>query len=175
MRDVFQTLERLDIRYFVTGSEALGRYAQPRQTMDVDLVCELDAAGFDRLIEPLAPVWLVAEPLDFDGHLMASLVHRTDLAKVDLILLGPDDPWGAEAMGRRERWEHPVHGPIWVISLEDLLLAKLAWSEGTSELQLRDSRSLVDLNVDRIDWGYIGRHAGALGVTALVGAVRGTT
>jgi hypothetical protein len=171
VREVFETLERLGIRYYVTGSEALGRYATPRQTMDVDIVADLPVSDFPRLSRALEARWLVADPLDFDGHVMASFISRSELAKIDVILRR-GDTWADAAMDRRERWEHPAFGPVWVISLEDLLLAKLDWSDGTSELQLRDCRSLVQGNRDRIDWTYVDRHAPQLGVEGLVQEVR---
>ena len=52
---------------------------------------------------------------------------------------GRDDPWGRSAFERRQRIYDPVLGEAWFISPEDLILAKLAWSDGgASERQLRD-------------------------------------
>ena len=101
---------------------------------------------------------------------MASLIARSALGKADLIL-GRSDPWSRAALDRRERWEHPLYGPLWVTSLEDLLLAKLEWSQGTSELQLRDCRLLIELNPS-LDWVYTERWASSLGVGALLDTVR---
>lgn len=77
MREVSERLEHLGMPYYLTGSEALARYGQPRQTMDIDI----------------------------GGRSMASLVAISALAKVDLII-GRDDPWGRSAMGRQylEDW-----------------------------------------------------------------------
>ena len=75
-------------------------------------------------------------------------------------------------MTRRERLDHPTLGPIWVISVEDLILAKLEWSEGTSELQLRDVRSIVRL-VDDLDWPYLEQYASALGIRDRLESIRG--
>jgi hypothetical protein len=60
-----------------------------------------------------------------------------------------------------------------VISPEDLILAKLEWSDGgQSELQLRDCRSVVRIAPD-LDWPYLERHAASLGVGALLESIRG--
>jgi hypothetical protein len=67
-------------------------------------------------------------------------------------------------MSRRRRWIHPAWGPAWVSSLEDLILAKLEWSGGTSELQLRDCASLLRMNRGRVDRAYLSEWARALGV-----------
>lgn len=171
MRDVFEGLERLGVRYFLTGSEALGCYGEPRQTMDVDVVLDVTVATFGPIERAFESTYLVAEPLDFGGHWMASLISTSGLGKFDLILTRTD-AWGRSAMERRVRWTHPEYGPVWVSSLEDLLLAKLEWSGGTSTLQLRDCRNLVTVNRSEIDWAYVEHWALSLGVTATLEQVR---
>jgi len=163
MRDVFERLERLGIGYFLTGSEALARYGEPRQTMDVDIMVDIDSIEFPRIARAFEDDYLVNDPIDFGGHVMASLIATSALGKVDLILRRTD-PWGRSAMERRQRWEHPHYGSLWVASLEDLILGKLEWSGGKSELQLRDCRNLIAVNRDSIDWQYLERWALALGV-----------
>ena len=75
-------------------------------------------------------------------------------------------------MERRRILHHPTLGRIWVISAEDLILAKLDWSEGTSELQYRDVRSVVRLN-DDLDWPYLEAYAARMGISDRLEAVRG--
>jgi len=171
MRDVLDRLERLGLRWYITGSEALGRYGEPRMTADLDVVVETDLRGFGTIARSLEDRWLVNDPIDFGGHVMGSFVSIDDVAKVDLIL-DPGTPWSRSAIGRRQRWEHPAFGPVWVLTLEDLVIAKLAWSEGTSELQLRDCRNLVRVNEARIDWDHLGRWAEHEGVADLLEQVR---
>ena len=170
MREVFERLESLALPYYMTGSEALARYSQPRQTMDVDIVIAMPPARFDTIARAFGHDFVVNEPIDVGAFSMASLVARSALGKADLIL-GRDDPWSRSALDRRERWEHPLYGPLWVTSLEDLLLAKLEWSQGVSELQLRDCRLLIALN-STIDWAYTQRWASSLGVRDLLEEVR---
>ena len=74
-------------------------------------------------------------------------------------------------MSRRRRWPDPTLGPIWVIAPEDLVLAKLEWSEGTAELQLRDVRSILRLN-DDLDGSYLDRYAEILGISKRLEAMR---
>lgn len=171
MREVFERLEHLAVRYFLTGSEALARYGQPRQSMDIDVVLDVRPRDFRVVAGAFADGFLVNDPIDFGGRLMASLIATSALGKVDLIL-GRDDPWSRSAMARRQRWDHPEHGSLWVTSLEDLILAKLEWSGGTSDLQLRDCRNLIAVNRATIDWQYLDQWAPALGVKATLEAVR---
>jgi hypothetical protein len=87
--------------------------------MDLDLVLDLDAEGFNRIAPAFGDGFLIADPVDLSGHVMASLISTTRLDKVDLIL-DRTDAWGRSAMERRQRFEHPRHGPVWIVSLEDL-------------------------------------------------------
>ena len=91
--------------------------------------------------------------------------------KMDLIIRDVD-AWGSEAMARRVRWMHPTWGPIWVSTLEDLILAKLEWSEGISELQQRDCASLLRMNRDHLDHAYLECWGRSLGVDGLLEAAR---
>ena len=75
-------------------------------------------------------------------------------------------------MARRRTAGHPTFGTVWVAAIEDLILAKLMWSEGTSELQLRDCAILMRINRHEIDWIYTRRWAAVLGVAALLEQVQ---
>jgi len=171
VRDVLDRLERLGLRWYVTGSEALGRYGEPRQTGDIDIVVDLDVPGFERITPQFQDAYAVADAVDFGGYVMASLISIDDFGKVDIIFQRPD-AWSASAMDRRQRWSHPVVGLIWIISLEDLIIAKLEWSSGTSELQLRDCRNLVRVNETDIDWPYLNHWAGVQAIDTLLREVR---
>lgn len=171
MREVFDQLEALSLPYFLTGSEALARYGQPRQTMDVDIVVDIELRDFDRLGRTFQSHFIVNPPIQGDVQAMASLIAVSALAKVDL-MVGRADAWSVSAMSRRQRWDHPELGPLWVVSLEDLILAKLEWSGGVSELQLRDCRNLIVANRDSLDWPYLERWANVLGVADRLERVR---
>ena len=171
MRAIVDALEVRSIPWYLTGSEALAAYGEPRQTLDTDLVLATTTDALASLAATLDPRWTYAEPIHVGGRWMASLIDRLELAKVDLVIRDPDQ-WGEEAMRRRLRWDHPVHGPVWVCTLEDLVLAKLEWSDGTSELQLRDCRRLLALNRDCVDDPYLDRWASALGITDRLAGVR---
>jgi hypothetical protein len=170
--DVVHRLGTLGLAYYVTGSWALASYAEPRMTRDIDIVVEATPAEYEALIRPaFADAYLVNDPIAIGGRYIGGLIHRTEITRADLII-GRTDPWSRSAMTRRRRVDHPILGPTFVISPEDLVLAKLEWSDGgSSELQLRDVRSIVRLNED-LDWAYLERYAAGLGLTPLLEAVR---
>jgi hypothetical protein len=164
-------LERMGAAWYITGSEALAAHGSPRQTMDVDVVLDATVDALEALAGTLRSSFYYSEPLRFRNRLMAALVEQRGAGKVDLIIRDPD-PWGECAMARRERWQHPGLGVVWVSSLEDLVLAKLEWSEGSSELQLRDCRSLLRMNTRAVDLAYLDEWAAKLGVVALLRQVK---
>lgn len=171
-RDVLERLDLLGLRWYVTGSWALAVYAEPRMTLDIDVVIEADAAVYDGQVRPtFDPDFLVNDPIDLGGRWMGGLIHRREIVRVDL-MFGRTDPWARQAMDRRRLVDHPTAGAIWVISVEDLVLAKLEWSGGTSELQLRDTRSIIRL-ADELDWAYMERYADVLGIRDRLESVRG--
>jgi hypothetical protein len=171
-RDVLDRLERAGVEYYITGSEALSVWAEPRQTIDIDLVTDLPNERYDAVIRPaFEDDYLVNDLIVVDGHGYGSVIHRTEVRKADLVMRR-DDAWGRSAFERRRRLEDPILGKAWFISPEDLLLAKLAWSNGgASERQLRDSASIVRLQPD-LDWAYIDRYASVLGVANLAEQIR---
>jgi hypothetical protein len=172
LREVIEALEGRGLRYYITGSEAMARYAAPRTTLDVDVVVEVTESGFAALAEDLQASYLAAEPIRYEDRALASLIDRRDGEKVDIIIRG-DDAWGRSAMDRRVRWQHPATGSLWVSSLEDLILAKLEWSGGTSELQLRDCAQLLRMNDGSLDWEYLRSWAATLDLSRRLEAVHG--
>jgi hypothetical protein len=170
IRDALGRLEAAGLRWYVTGSEALGPYAGPRQTADTDVVVDLPVERFDEVFGSFRDAFVIAPPVRAGRRWLGSLVSSHGWGKVDIILRDPD-PWGREALDRRRRFVHPSYGPVWLSSPEDLLLAKLEWSGGESELQLRDCVALVR-DQPGLDAAYLDRHAAGLGVAEILARVR---
>ena len=51
-RDVLGRLDRMGVGYYITGSEALSVWAEPRQTMDIDIVTDLPIDRYEAVIRP---------------------------------------------------------------------------------------------------------------------------
>lgn len=172
-RDVLERLDRAGVAYYITGSEALSVWAEPRQSMDIDIVTDLSIARFDAVIRPaFEDAYLVIDLIVVDGRGYGSVIHRTEVRKADLISRR-DDPWGRAAFERRRLIDDPVLGSAWFIRPEDLILAKLAWSDGgASERQVRDAASVARITPD-LDWAHIDAYASILGISELVERIRG--
>jgi hypothetical protein len=82
------------------------------------------------------------------------------------------DAWGESAFARRVQVDDPAFGRVWVSSAEDLLIAKLEFSEGgRSARQIDDCRVIVRARPD-LDWEYLDRYADALGFRGLLAGIR---
>ena len=122
-------LETLGIRYAVGGSIASGFAGEPRATIDVDIVVQLNRLDVPALVRALQPEFYVEESavnraIDRRSHV--NVIHQMTAVKVDLFIAGAtplDDELLRRAIdvsigsGIRLR----VHTP------EDILLQKLRW------------------------------------------------
>jgi hypothetical protein len=88
---------------------------------------------------------------------------------VDLILPAPGT-WTTACRDRRVRVLDPVIGrEIWIVSPEDLVLAKLAWARGGSARQVEDATRI--LAAGSLDLAYCRSMAAHLGVSSALEAV----
>lgn len=168
-REALARLDRAGIRYYVTGSEALAALGiAHRFTNDVDVVIEIAPAAYEPEIrQRFEPDFLVNSLIPTGRRWLGSLVAVADATKVDLIIRR-GDAWAAEAFERRIRIDDPGLGQVWVSSVEDLLLAKLEWSEGDlGGVQGRDIRRIIDA-VPELEMAYVRRHAIALGIARVL-------
>lgn len=172
-RDVLARLERAAIGYYVTGGEALAVWGEPRQTLDIDIVTDLPAERYDGVIRPaFEDAYLVNDLVTVGSHTLGGVIHRREVVRADFIMRR-EDAWGIAAFERRRLVDDPVLGSAWFISPEDLILAKLSWSDGgASERQVRDAATIVRLQ-SGLDWTYLDRFGRQLGVAALVEGIRG--
>ena len=161
------------IPYMITGSIAAGHYAQPRMTRDLDFVVELEPADAERLVA------LFGDRFECDHHAIGAaiarrstfnLIHTDAIVKVDFVVR-KSAPFRLEEFGRRHLVDADGQ-PMWMVSVEDLVLSKLLWAKDShSELQLRDVRHIVAAQ-PALDWAYVERWADAVDVRALVREVR---
>ena len=135
----------------LSGSLALNFYAQPRMTRDIDIVIEL---SYDRILD-FMKLFSSDEYYIEEGSIkraiqherMFNIIHNTYLVKVDFIIR-KNSPYAHMAFSRRCRVVSN-NIPLWIISKEDLLIAKLIWIKlSSSELQTRDVRNLMSSVID---------------------------
>ena len=167
LRDLCARLDGAGIAYMLTGSLAMSFYARPRMTRDIDLVIALEAAEAERLTGALgaeyhADAGAIAAALR--GARPWNIIHLPSVVKIDLIPL-KDTVYRRTEFERRRRIEFAAI-PLWIVSVEDLILSKLEWSrESRSEQQRRDVGLLLEAPLDR---AYLDEWAARLGLDGML-------
>jgi hypothetical protein len=170
-------LKRHQVDHFITGSLASSLHGEYRATNDIDVVADLSAEHLPGLIRDLQRDFFVdeaqARAAVAEGQSF-NAIHRGSFFKVDLFPCATE--FDREAMRRAETFMLPgASEGLRVTTAEDILLAKLRWYRLGGELsvtQPRDIRQLIALNGPELDWLYIDRWAGRLGVTDLLSQFR---
>lgn len=160
----------------LTGSLAAAFYGTPRATQDIDFVIEAQPGRLERLIHNLDVAGLYVDPgaaieaLDTAGQFNA--IDPTSGWKADLILRKTREFSKTEF--QRRRGEELFGIEVGLATLEDLIIAKLEWSQlGDSEIQRRDIRNLLEVAGDSVDDTYMMRWIGALGLQEAWERVKG--
>lgn len=170
--DISSKLQRLGIPFMLTGSMALNYYSQPRFTRDIDIVLRLTAADVPRLVESLRDEYYISEEDALSAVLRGrifNVIHTESVLKVDCIVR--KDSEHARVEFERRQPVIIAGAPTFVVSKEDLILAKLAWARSShSQMQMTDVKNLLSLGYDR---EYVDRWAEKLDVGELLKECRG--
>ena len=167
LHDVCARLDGAGIAYMLTGSLAMSFYARPRMTRDIDLVIALETAKVEQLTGALgadyhADANAIAAGIR-DGRPW-NIIHTPTVVKIDLIPR-KDTVYRRAEFERRSRIAL-AEVPLWIVSVEDLILSKLEWSrESRSEQQRRDVGLLLEAPLDR---AYLDQWAERLGLDGLL-------
>lgn len=150
-RDVTRRLETAGLPYMLTGSLALSYYAQPRMTLGVDVVVEIEPAKTATVCRLFEEDYVVShESIEqaVEHRSMFNLIHHGTLTKIDVIVR-KDEPYRRLEFERRRKVSVDGH-EVYVVSKEDLILSKLWWAKDSrSEMQLRDVQNLLETGYDK--------------------------
>jgi hypothetical protein len=149
-------LEATGLPYMVTGSVASMTYGEPRLTLDLDLVIELQADRAGALLAAFPESEFYRPPIEVvrlecsresRGHF--NVIHHETGAKADVYLAARDElhKWGLAHRRRLRLGE----GTIALAPPEYVILRKLEFfREGRSEKHIRDVRGMLaaDLPLD---------------------------
>lgn len=163
LKVVTRRLKEAGINYMVSGSIAANYYSVPRMTRDIDIVIELKQDDIDRFARLFEDDFYldretIKNEVSRDG--LFNLIHNQYVIKIDFIIKR-SSAYQQAAFSRRK--EILVEGsPMWFVSAEDLVIAKLIWAKHShSEMQLRDVRNLIK-TVKDLESKYIDNWLGEL-------------
>jgi len=171
-----QVLEKLGLRYFVTGSTATIFYGEPRFTNDIDIVVDLPSERVAELcaafpanefyISEEAARRAVARKGQFN------VIHPASGLKLDL-MIPVEDAFNRSRFARVRRLHPSSDYEAVFASVEDVILKKMEYyREGGSEKHLRDIAGVLKISGGAVDRGYIEEWVGRLGLEEVWGRIR---
>ena len=137
-------LEELKLTYMLTGSAAMSFYSLSRTTQDLDIVIELDEEDLTKFLAAF-PNHYYHEPSilqEICRRGMFNLIDHQTGYKIDFILR-KNTKYAHVAFSRRIK-NNELGESIWVIAIEDLIIAKLQWIQDIySDRQMNDIQNLL--------------------------------
>ena len=142
-------LNRLGVRYLISGSVAAMLYGEPRVTHDIGFVIFLRSEDGLRLADAFAPPEFYCPPIEVLRTAMArpvkgqfNILHARSGLKVDFYTANRDELHG---WAFRHHRSYSINGvPISLAPPEYVILRKLEYyREGGSEKHLRDIRAML--------------------------------
>ena len=175
-RLVTAALDALGVPYVIGGSLASIVHGMVRTTMDADIIADLQPGHVAALVAALGDSFyvpdeaLLQQAIERRGSF--NLIHLGTMFKVD-IFLPQARAFDRQQLARRigERVASGSDEQLWVLSPEDVILAKLEWFRlggETSERQWRDVLGVVRAQAAALDVAYLRQSAGPLGVGDLL-------
>lgn len=169
-RQAIEALEQADISYAITGSWVISAYGIVRATHDLDLIIAVQGGEAGRIVLAFpSPRYYADEAAIAEGLATRSFFNIIDMdsgLKIDFWPL-KDDEYSQTQFRRRQT--ATIEGrTAWLLSPEDIILAKLLWFKmSESERQWRDIMSVWQALQDGLDQGYLKTWAARLSIADL--------
>ena len=168
-------LDSLNVPYVIGGSIASIVHGTIRSTMDIDMVTDLKLEQVESFVTSLKDEFYIDETAArraIGEHSNFNLIHLDTMFKVD-IFIPKTRPFDEQQLSRRiaVNIRPDSDNTIWVLSAEDIILAKLEWfslGEETSERQWLDILGVMRNQQSDLDLGYLKESAQSLGVGELL-------
>ncbi|MGH7561505.1 MAG: nucleotidyl transferase AbiEii/AbiGii toxin family protein [Gemmatimonadales bacterium] len=167
LRRVVAALEQSGIPFMLTGSFASAYHGVPRATQDIDLVIDPTPEQLVSLIRALPPSEYYAD----ESAALEALRHRGQFNVIDLdsgwkidLIFRKSRPFSEEEFARRVLVPFQASS-VSVVTVEDLIVAKLEWARiGSSSRQIDDVTALLGVRGPDLDLEYLTRWIHQLGL-----------
>ncbi len=172
---VTQKLEQLGIPYAVGGSLASSLHGVMRSTLDVDIVADMLLEHIQPLVAALSKEFYADDEMMRDAierHSSFNLIHYETAFKVDIFIrkLRAFDQMQLERRKTSVIATDPEQS-VYVVSPEDIVLAKLEWYRmggEVSDRQWRDILGVLKTRAGELDLDYMQKWAKELKVSDLL-------
>ena len=165
-----KVLGGLGIDYVMIGGIPVGFYGEPRFTQDLDFAVDprVFVGRFAEFLEGIEREDFLlssSRPTVEELKSIASLrfIDLRNRTIIDLALNPKGFSWDPDVLDRRrEEKLLPGRGKIWCISLEDLIVMKIASGEPQD---YKDLERIVSRRFKEIDWSYLRKRAKKFNLT----------
>lgn len=167
-------LDALDVTYALGGSLAAIAHGFVRNTNDADIVAELKLKHVDDFVDILGDDFYADRQMIQDAvvrRTSVNIIHLATMFKVD-IFVAKHHPF--DQLQLQWRLHRPIEAdatPIYIVTAEDAILAKLNWFRMTSEQserQWRDVLEIIKVQQGKLDRVYMIATAPLLNVKYLL-------
>ena len=155
LQNIIEFLNREDIPCMLSGSVAMSVYTIPRSTRAIDFVIHLQAKDAEKFTSYFSDGYYCDKDSVYDAiqhQTMFNIIDHATSFKADFVIL-KTQPFRQKEFERRMKADF-FGIPIYVVTVEDLLLSKLIWiQEVQSSIQMEDIKNL--LLVEGMDRNYV--------------------
>jgi hypothetical protein len=173
---VTRVLDDLGIPYVIGGSLASIAHGMMRTTMDVDIIADIQTKHVDEFYQALRKQFYLPDETilheAIERRSSFNLIHLATMFKVD-IFIPREREFDQQQLDRRlsEPASSESKERVWIMSPEDVILAKLDWYRTggeSSERQWRDVLGVLQAQKSFVDVPYLKKWARTLQVSDLL-------
>jgi hypothetical protein len=174
LEEVTDILDRLNIAYAIGGSFASSAYGAVRFTQDADITVEPFTQISDKFFDVIKNNFYISKEtmsLALQNRTSFNVIHFATAFKID-IFIRKDNAFQIQMFSHTRKLPLGENSKqVSFVSPEDIILLKLDWSrqsEGSSERQLSDIKSVLTAQKETLDFEYLTDWAKKLGLSELL-------